>query len=200
MNSIKKQGENLLKDNAIKSNTAAIKNNVRIEIQKDDDYNTASVVEYRRTPWRRRTRMFLYFLIHFFTLLTTYLAYYQKHNDEPIVFAIAGGTIGFLSAAFVLTIYHVYPDELTPPLGLLYWRSWCDLLLGFRFMLSKAFVYESKDLCGPASGLLEFAEISSEMWYLCVAVDLAHSFTNPFSRYPFIIYKKLSYYFNYNNH
>lgn len=178
MKSIKKD-ENLLKNSDVKSDhdskiSNVIRNSTRID-------NIDNIINERK-PWRRRKRIFAFFIIHLITLLITYLAYYRYHNNDPIVFAIAGGSVGFFSAAFVLTIYHIYPEELTPPLGLLYWRSWCDLLLGFRFMLSYSFVYENQSFCGPASGLIEFAEISSEMWYLCVAVDLAHSFTNPFSR------------------
>jgi len=159
----------------------------------DDDkratrINSPEDFKFKREPWKRRKRFVLFSILHVLIFLTTYLAFYQV-NDESnaIIFAVAGGLIGFMSAAFVLAIFHLYPEELTPPLELLYWRSWCDLFLGLRFMLSYQFMYSNKSQCGPAAGFLEFAEISSEMWYVCVTVDLAYSFMNPFSRYIYLL-------------
>ena len=182
-----KNGNNKLLDTSIRSDNIEINGNHVINNTNRSSVQSVQVIssEPRRRLTRRRTKMALYFCIHLLTLLITNFAFFQNNKDEPIVFAIAGGSVGFFSAAFVLGVYHLYPEGLTPPLGLLYWRSWSDLLIGLRFMLTYNLQPRDESLCGTAAGWLEFAEISSEMWYLCVAVDLAYSFTNPFSRYPY---------------
>lgn len=40
---------------------------------------------------------------------------------------------------------------------------------------------DSDTNCWAASAMLEFFELSSEAWFLCVAVDLAITVTDPFS-------------------
>lgn len=37
--------------------------------------------------------------------------------------------------------------------------------------------------CAAPSGMIEFFELASEMWFFCVAFDLAVSITNPFSSF-----------------
>jgi hypothetical protein len=42
--------------------------------------------------------------------------------------------------------------------------------------------YDDKEhVCKIPSGFMEFFEIASEAWFLCLAWDLAVSVTNPFS-------------------
>lgn len=37
--------------------------------------------------------------------------------------------------------------------------------------------------CAAPSGMIQFFELASEMWFFCVAFDLAVSITNPFSSF-----------------
>jgi len=73
--------------------------------------------------------------------------------------------------------------SLYPPLGLNYWRTVCDLLIGLRFLFIGLELESSSELCYASSGFLEFAEIASEAWYFCLCLELLLSIRNPFSSF-----------------
>lgn len=106
---------------------------------------------------------------------------------------------------------------------LLFFRTLCDMGIGFRFVMDQYFNqslchknhchiddgiyylnyfisflffilanYELDQVaddevvftnCAAPSGMIEFFELASEMWFFCVAFDLAVSITNPFSSF-----------------
>jgi hypothetical protein len=75
------------------------------------------------------------------------------------------------------------------------YRALCDFGIGLRFVLSPIFMQEvcgnytcsivdddaDESKCGISAGMLQFFEMASEAWFLCLAFDLAVTITNPFS-------------------
>jgi hypothetical protein len=75
------------------------------------------------------------------------------------------------------------------------YRALCDFGIGLRFVLSPIFMkevcgshtcsivldFEDEGKCGLSAGMLQFFEMASEAWFLCLAYDLAVTITNPFS-------------------
>jgi hypothetical protein len=55
-----------------------------------------------------------------------------------------------------------------------------DLTLASDEVVNDERVYNQ---CAVPSGMIEFFELASEMWFFCVAFDLAVSITNPFSSF-----------------
>jgi hypothetical protein len=102
-------------------------------------------------------------------------------------------------------IYKMLRKDGSSSRSLLLYRALCDFGIGLRFVLSPIFMhqvchnnscsisinddyyndndndydYESK--CGISAGMLQFFEMASEAWFLCLAYDLAVTITNPFS-------------------
>jgi hypothetical protein len=78
---------------------------------------------------------------------------------------------------------------------LLVQRALCDFGIGLRFVLSPVLMKgvcgeetcniksdaDDEDNCTYAAGMLQFFEMASEAWFLCLAYDLAVTITNPFS-------------------
>lgn len=114
-----------------------------------------------------------------------------------------GGLLGMFSSAVV--IYRMLLKESSSSRTLLMYRAVCDFGIGLRFVLNPVFMqsvcesnscsiegdddttlgvdtdFEDKDACGYAAGMLQFFEMASEAWFLCLAYDLAVTITNPFS-------------------
>lgn len=85
--------------------------------------------------------------------------------------------------------------------SLLMYRALCDFGIGLRFVLSPIFMDAvcghsscsisgeldddgaggGEDECALSAGMLQFFEMASEAWFLCLAYDLAVTITNPFS-------------------
>ena len=79
--------------------------------------------------------------------------------------------------------------------SLLMYRALCDFGIGLRFVLSPIFMRDvcgspqcsitedtgDEDNCALGAGMLQFFEMASEAWFLCLAYDLAVTITNPFS-------------------
>ena len=138
-------------------------------------------------------------------------------EDQPYIYmTLSGGFIGVISSLILLhqfsnlqsplrsstesfTTYHfmrikqtiLFPiygaASLYPPLGLNYWRTCCDLLIGLRFLFigleSNSIPESFRANCYASSGFLEFAEISSEAWYFCLCLELLLSIRNPFTSF-----------------
>jgi hypothetical protein len=86
-------------------------------------------------------------------------------------------------------------------LAMFFWRATCDLGLSTRFILTMAFNRyvcdadtcrrvddddawrENQDRCRFPGSVLQFFLVASEMWFLCNAIDLYFSITNPFSSF-----------------
>jgi len=117
-------------------------------------------------------------------------------HSRILTFGFVGGTIGAISALYVLIGFHLNPKEFKSSLQLLYWRSICDLGLAIRFLaapgfnqaMCQKFVCTLEDLkkhghseaCQVSSAILEFFEISSEAWFLMIGLDLYFSINYPF--------------------
>ena len=140
-----------------------------------------------------------------------------EYGDKKYIYiSCIGGVIGTLSSLLILYSFSTLsspariPNEswikyyasqiyksllfplqglLHPPLALMYWRSFSDLLIGLRFIFiglqfnqfgSKNFM----DIqCNIASGFLEFAQLSSEAWHFCLCLELLLSIRNPFTSF-----------------
>ena len=107
-------------------------------------------------------------------------------------FGVAGGGFGALCSSIVLiNIWLMRKKKQAATTSLLFWRSVCDFGIGLRFLTGIYWnnwqcgqnfcTLADKSHCWAPSGLLEFFELSSEAWFLCVAMDLAVSVTDPFS-------------------
>ena len=117
---------------------------------------------------------------------------------KAVMYPVMGGVCGLLSSAYVMVAYLTgTPKCRGPPLALLFWRSFCDFGLSIRFVASHAFhilicgssscditsPLSKERLCGAPSAMFEFFEMASEAWFLCIAVDLLISISNPFSSF-----------------
>ena len=93
-------------------------------------------------------------------------------------------------------IYKMLRKEGSASRSLLLYRALCDFGIGLRFVLSPIFmeavcgahscsikddVETSEKECALSAGMLQFFEMASEAWFLCLAYDLAVTITNPFS-------------------
>ena len=126
-------------------------------------------------------------------------------NRQAYVFSMVGGALGATSSLIVIIGVSYTPlEKRNSSLILLYWRAVCDLGLGLRFLcyyLQNLYVcgrYQCYLTTGPYRGIptryegrcnvpaavLEFFEIASEGWFICLAIDLAISISNPFSSFP----------------
>lgn len=118
---------------------------------------------------------------------------------DAYFFPILGGIVGSLCSSYVIFQYYCHQEMRAPPMALLLWRSVCDLGLGLRFLLTPAFnmivcgspkcivnenvSYSDEHNCAFGSAIFEFLEISGEVWFLCIAIDLLNTKTNPFSNF-----------------
>ena len=117
---------------------------------------------------------------------------------DTFYFPLLGGSVGFIGASHVLIQFLLYPKYAAQPMALLFWRSLADLGLATRFILTPAFNvqicgdYEcrvdpadrsNEEKCALASFMVQFFEICSEAWFLCIAIDLYLTMTDPFSTF-----------------
>jgi hypothetical protein len=99
----------------------------------------------------------------------------------------------------VLGDYVFYRDNQDPSSVLLIFRALSDFGLASRFIFYRQFnqdlcggdscyifknstndEYDNEDRCGVSAGVLEFFEIASEAWFLCLSFDMYTSISNPF--------------------
>ena len=139
-------------------------------------------------------------LISITIVLLVFLIVPFIYGSEAYVFSIVGGSLGSLSSLSVLLgITYSPPSQQNASSALLYWRAFCDLGLGLRFLcyyLQNLYVCNSaqcyitnsdgvysdyQNRCNLPSAILEFFEIASEGWFICLAIDLAVTISNPFS-------------------
>jgi len=123
-------------------------------------------------------------------------------QSQTYVFTLVGGSLGAISACVVIIGITVTPEvEQNSSLILLYWRAICDMGLGVRFLTYHLWnlytcgqfqchivnpdgSYTSyQDRCNLPSAVLEFFELASEGWFICLAIDLAITISNPFSAF-----------------
>jgi hypothetical protein len=109
------------------------------------------------------------------------------------IFLLSLSPFLFPCQGYVIIQYLLYPDLRTPVMSLLFYRTLCDFGIGFRFLISplidlkvcNSWHCDVQDIdqnsCALSSAVLEFLEISSEAWFLCLLIDLVVTMTNPFS-------------------
>ena len=150
------------------------------------------VVEHMHKKAKRRYSLLFMFVLVGVTLVMPLCLHFSE-NYYPI----AGGVVGFLCSAVVIVEYLRNQHYRGPPLALLFWRSVADFGLAVRFVATPGFnlLICDKEFCNFtlwlnkernclfASAMFEFFEISSEMWFLCVAIDLFLTMTRPFSKF-----------------
>eukprot|EP00606_Chrysophyceae_sp_TOSAG23-5_P000707 GSChrysophyteH2.ASY1.ANO1.47.1 assembled CDS len=150
------------------------------------------VVEHMHKKAKRRYSLLFMFVLLGVTLVMPLCLHFSE-NYYPV----AGGVVGFLCSAVVIVEYLRNQHYRGPPLALLFWRSVADFGLAVRFVATPGFnllicdkefcnftLWLSKERnCLFASAMFEFFEISSEMWFLCVAIDLFLTMTRPFSKF-----------------
>ena len=117
-------------------------------------------------------------------------------KTDSLYFPVVGGIMGFGCAAYVMISCLRSKDANTPHMVLLFWRCVADLGISIRFMATPGFNRlicgdwycnlldgYSNSSCSFSSAMLEFFQISSEAWFICVGVDLYLSITRPFSSF-----------------
>jgi hypothetical protein len=131
-----------------------------------------------------------------FVLSIILMTYFFDELGITIMLYISGG-LGVGGGGYVMYRYNTEPGLRDPATTLLYYRTLSDVLLGLRFLFRNivdfyicgeltcrtSVLYERERFCALPAGLLEFAEIASEAWFLCAAVDVAIAVTNPFSSF-----------------
>ena len=99
----------------------------------------------------------------------------------------------------MLADYVFYRDNQDPSSVLLIFRALSDFGLASRFIFYRQFNqdlcgndscsisqssqsdhYDNEGRCGVSAGVLEFFEIASEAWFLCLSFDMDTSISNPF--------------------
>jgi len=139
--------------------------------------------------------MIVYFLIGLTILISTIVA-----DLDVTYFGVSGGAFGvFCSSVVLWSTLFLKKNQKTSSTYLLFWRSLCDFGIGVRFMTGIQWNYwqcgdefctlAQKQDCWAPSFILEFFELASEAWFLCVAMDLAVSVTDPFSSPKARLYK-----------
>jgi hypothetical protein len=130
-------------------------------------------------------------------LLTILCLVIPMYNSDHYYFPMFGGFVGTLCSLYVIFQYFTHKDLQAPPMALLFWRAVCDMGLGIRFLCTPLFNMMvcgktkcvlgvdicDENQCAIASAMFEFFEIASEAWFLCIAVDLLLTQTNPFSNF-----------------
>ena len=144
-------------------------------------------------------------------ILGGFLLFPFIQDRQAYVFSMVGGALGSTSSLIVIAgISYTPVEKRNSSLVLLFWRAVCDFGLGIRFLcyyLQSLYVcgdyqcyitdpdgnftnYENQ--CDLPSAVLEFFEIASEGWFICLAIDLAITISNPFSsfkdRYDIVYY------------
>ena len=120
----------------------------------------------------------------------------------PHTCSVCGGLIGCLSSLIVVFSYRYSASMYGTSFDLLVIRSACDFGLALRFMFEpyigdKVCGYRTcyynmfddfmeqkdKNYCALPAALMEFLEISSEAWFLCLALEFSISLSDPFSTF-----------------
>eukprot|EP00301_Raphidiophrys_heterophryoidea_P001704 c10812_g1_i2.p1 GENE.c10812_g1_i2~~c10812_g1_i2.p1 ORF type:complete len:739 (-),score=142.86 c10812_g1_i2:86-2302(-) len=116
--------------------------------------------------------------------------YIPKHKHAEVTrvsrhFATAGSVIGFLSCFAVATAYLFLGKKYRRhPNSMLFWRVVCDMFVAVRFFVDPVLhTFLTDESCRLSSMVLEFFELASEGWFLCVMVDLVLTLRNPFANY-----------------
>ena len=141
-------------------------------------------------------------LVAICSILLVFLIVPFISGSEAYVFSIVGGCLGSVSSIIViLGVTYSPSNQQNASSALLYWRAICDLGLGLRFLcyyLQNLYVCNSaqcyitypdgsrtdyQNRCNLPSAILEFFEIASEGWFICLAIDLAVTISNPFSSF-----------------
>jgi hypothetical protein len=131
-----------------------------------------------------------------FVLGIILMTYYFDVLGITIMLYIGGG-LGVGGGGYVMYRYNTELGLRDPATTLLYYRALSDVLLGLRFLFRNivdfyicgeltcrtSVLYERERFCALPAALLEFAQIASEAWFLCAAVDVAIAVTNPFSSF-----------------
>lgn len=106
-------------------------------------------------------------------------------TDAPtMMYPVAGGTVGVVSGLIIICWYlHLPSKDRAPHIVLILWRAVCDTAVAIRFLTVTKSNTAHGSSCGVQSFTLEFFEIGAELWFLCIALDLLYSVTNPFSTF-----------------
>lgn len=113
---------------------------------------------------------------------------------------ICGGCLGVCGSLFVICTYFMYPSFKKHPSPIHFHRTICSFFIG---LIAISYPHWMQSVCGDntcsmndkgddeprmdecrlASSLLQFFELASEGWFLCVSLDIRVSLNNPFSNY-----------------
>jgi hypothetical protein len=105
---------------------------------------------------------------------------------------VSGSFIGMLSCGAVIVTYKRYPTMQQHPAPLLYYKSWADLGLSVRlFAIAclrtdenlRPYFTEDEHSCTFAGGVCQFFILASELWLLCIVLDIRKSIKNPFANF-----------------
>ena len=143
-----------------------------------------------------------------FVILITFLSITSLlHHLCPSIWSIetssvCGGLIGCLSSVIVLFSYRYSASMYGTSFDLLVIRSACDFGLALRFMFEPLIAERvcgyrtcyfnsfddfssqvNKHQCSFPTAVMEFFEISSEAWFLCLAFEFSISLSDPFSTF-----------------
>jgi len=106
-------------------------------------------------------------------------------TDAPtMMYPVAGGIVGIISSLAIICWYLYLPaKDRAPHIVLILWRAVCDTAVAIRFLTVTKSNTAHGSSCAVQSFALEFFEIGAEVWFLCIALDLLFSVTNPFSTF-----------------
>lgn len=181
-----------------------LEQNPRIESKTSFISTISSASSYRSSVFEMipyRTRAFQIIVVLFIILIVYSLL--LIFNAETRVFPHVGGALGFISSLTVILAFYYNPKNNGPPLSLLYWHAFCDMGVALRFVGDAYFNYQmcgssnciltaniddfsvisNQSGCTAASVMLEFFEMTSELWFLCIGIDLLYSLASPFSTF-----------------
>ncbi len=121
----------------------------------------------------------------------------QSNEDNLSLAIIVGSFVGMVSCMAVIFAFHRYPSMRRYPAPLLYCKTWADLGFSARLFIVEGIVrvhYDSglftledgKDdsgLCTFVAGVFQFFILASELWFLCIILDIRESIRNPFTNF-----------------
>ena len=119
-----------------------------------------------------------------------------------VINSVCGGLIGCLSSVIVIFSYRYSSSMHGTSFDLLVIRSACDFGIAIRFLFEPYIgdqvcgyrtcyingfddlnTSEKIDNCAFPTAVMEFFEISSEAWFLCLALEFSISLSDPFSTF-----------------
>ncbi len=122
----------------------------------------------------------------------------QSNQDNLSVALIAGSLVSMVSCMAVIFAYNRYPSMRRYPAPLLYCKTWADLGFSARLFIVEGIVrnyaglapyFHIEDgkndsgLCTFVAGILQFFILASELWFLCIILDIRASIRNPFTNF-----------------